>query len=170
MTNYESSEFLVDGSVAFDYDSLPYGEKLKIKALQGLDSLAASLNAISNVKAIEFQIQHLLDTTETFNAQMEAQTANFNAKLAVVNAQLEAKDAEIAQLKEQSNSTGSLQEQIVLLQQQIQDQTAARAEQQLEHQTAIQNLQAENAYLTERFNKLKGVLQNIDVLTDEVID
>ena len=56
MTNYESSEFLVDGSVAFDYDNLPYGEKLKIKALQGLDSLAASLNAISNVKAIEFQI------------------------------------------------------------------------------------------------------------------
>ena len=170
MTNYESSEFLVDGSVAFDYDSLPYGEKLKIKALQGLDSLAASLNAISNVKAIEFQIQHLLDTTETFNAQMEAQTANFNAKLAAVNAQLEAKDAEIAQLTEQSNSTGSLQEQIVLLQQQIQDQTAARAEQQLEHQTAIQNLKAENAYLTERFDKLKGVLQNIDVLTDEVID
>ena len=101
---------------------------------------------------------------------MEAQTTNFNAKLAVVNAQLEAKDEEIAQLKEQSNNNGSLQEQIVLLQQQIQDQTEAQAEQQLAHQTAIQNLQAENAYLTERFNKLKGVLQNIDVLTDEVID
>ena len=59
MTNspYESPEFLVDGSVARTYDELSYHDKIKVKALQGLDQLAASLNSIANVKAIEFQIK-----------------------------------------------------------------------------------------------------------------
>ena len=56
--DYESNEFLIDGSESFTYDQLSYHDKIKVKALQGLDQLAASLNAISNIKAIEFQINH----------------------------------------------------------------------------------------------------------------
>ena len=70
MSTYRTTEFLVDGDVNHTYEDLNYQEKLKIKALEGLDSLAASLNAISNIKAIEFQINHLNDVTTGFTDQL----------------------------------------------------------------------------------------------------
>ena len=79
MTNsYESPEFLIDGSVARTYDELSYHDKIKVKALQGLDQLAASLNSIANVKAIEFQINHLNTMTEGFTEQMSAKDAEIS--------------------------------------------------------------------------------------------
>ncbi|MEL0190451.1 MAG: hypothetical protein VW878_06470 [Candidatus Poseidoniales archaeon] len=113
MTNspYESPEFLVDGSVARTYDELSYHDKIKVKALEGLDQLAASLNSIANVKAIEFQINHLNTMTEGFSDQMAAkdneinqltsQLANIENTQAASRALLE---AEIASLKAANES------------------------------------------------------------------
>ena len=83
---YRSSDFLKSGDVTIEYEDLDYTNKLKIKALEGLDSLAASLNAISNIKAIEFQINHLNDMTTGFTDQLTA------------------KDNEIAHLQSQLNA------------------------------------------------------------------
>ena len=77
--DYESQEFLRDGNVSRTYDELSYHDKIKIKALQGLDQLAASLNAISNVKAIEFQINHLNTMTSGFTDQLEAKDAQIES-------------------------------------------------------------------------------------------
>ena len=144
--DYESNEFLVDGSESFTYDQLSYHDKIKVKALQGLDQLAASLNAISNVKAIEFQINHLNSMTSGFTEQLEA------------------KDAQIEQLTEQLLNIEETQaEQLEAIQN---SQAASKAL--LEAQ--ITELQASNAALAENFNKLKAVLTSIDSLTDEVID
>ena len=148
MTNspYESPEFLVDGSVARTYDELSYHDKIKVKALEGLDQLAASLNSIANVKAIEFQINHLNTMTEGFSAQMEA------------------KDAEIVQLTEQLSGIEATQaQQLAELQN---TQAASRALMEAE----IASLRAANESLQENFNKFKQVLTSIDSLTDEVID
>ena len=82
--DYESHEFLVDGSVARTYDELSYHDKIKVRALQGLDQLAASLNSISNIKAIEFQINHLNTMSEEFAEEMagkDAQIADLTAQL-----------------------------------------------------------------------------------------
>ena len=112
MTNsYESPEFLIDGSVARTYDELSYHDKIKVKALQGLDQLAASLNSIANVKAIEFQINHLNTMTEGFSEQMEAKDAEINqltSQLAnIENTQAASRallEAEIASLKAANDS------------------------------------------------------------------
>ena len=73
--DYESHKFLVDGSVSRSYDELNYHDKIKIKALQGLDKLVDSLNSIANVKAIELQINNLTTSSEGFAAQMVAKEA-----------------------------------------------------------------------------------------------
>ena len=109
--DYESNEFLVDGSVARTYDELSYHDKIKVRALQGLDQLAASLNAISNIKAIEFQINHLNEMSGGFNQQLEAKDAQIQAltnQLATIeNTQAASKallEAEIASLKAANES------------------------------------------------------------------
>lgn len=99
--DYESNEFLVDGSVSFNYDDLSYHDKIKIKALQGLDNLAANLNAIANIKAIEFQLSHLNEANAGFTEQLNA------------------KDGEIAAL------TSQLQEVQLNFQQQLSDMSEA---------------------------------------------
>jgi archaellum component FlaC len=113
MTNspYESPEFLVDGSVARTYDELSYHDKIKVKALEGLDQLAASLNSIANVKAIEFQINHLNTMTEGFSDQMAAKDSEINqltSQLAnIENTQAASRallEAEIASLKAANES------------------------------------------------------------------
>jgi chromosome segregation ATPase len=113
MTNssYESPEFLVDGSVARTYDELSYHDKIKVKALEGLDQLAASLNSIANVKAIEFQINHLNTMTEGFSDQMAAKDNEINqltSQLAnIENTQAASRalmEAEIASLRAANES------------------------------------------------------------------
>jgi chromosome segregation ATPase len=151
--DYESNEFLVDGSVARTYDELSYHDKIKVRALQGLDQLAASLNSIANVKAIEFQINHLNEMTSGFTEQMSA------------------KDDEIADLTDQLNNVASN------VQQQLADQ-AAQHQASLAQATAasalleaeLASLKAANESLKENFDKFKAVLTSIDHLTDEVID
>ena len=112
MTNsYESPEFLIDGSVARTYDELSYHDKIKVKALEGLDQLAASLNSIANVKAIEFQINHLNTRTEWFSEQMAAKDAEINELTSqlsnIENTQAASRalmEAEIASLKAANES------------------------------------------------------------------
>ena len=108
MTNspYESPEFLVDGDTTRSFEELSYHDKIKVKALEGLDKLAASLNSIANVKAIEFQINHLNNMTEGFTDQMsakDAEIASLNEQLATIeNTQAAGTallEAEIASLK-----------------------------------------------------------------------
>ena len=147
MTNsYESPEFLIDGSVARTYDELSYHDKIKVKALQGLDQLAASLNSIANVKAIEFQINHLNTMTEGFTEQMSA------------------KDVQIAQLNDQLSGIEAAQAQQLAEMQNTQAASKALME------AEIASLKAANESLTENFNRFKQVLTSIDHLTDEVID
>ena len=106
MTDYTSPEFLTTPMGSDAYEDLDWHNKIKIKALEGLDQLAANLNAIANIKAIEFQINHLNNMTEGFNDQLTA------------------KDNEIAHLQTQLNAIdqanaielSTLQEQIALLQ------------------------------------------------------
>lgn len=144
--DYESNEFLTDGSVSRTYDELSYHDKIKVRALQGLDQLAASLNAISNIKAIEFQINHLNEMSSGFTEQLEA------------------KDAQIAALTEQLTNISAHQEAALAA---LQDQATAQAALQ---EAEIASLRAANESLTENFNKFKSVLTSIDSLTDEVID
>ena len=106
MTDYTSPEFLTTPMGSDSYEDLDWHNKIKIKALEGLDQLAANLNAIANIKAIEFQINHLNDMTSGFTDQLTA------------------KDNEIAHLQTQLNAIdqanaielSTLQEQIALLQ------------------------------------------------------
>ena len=91
MTDYTSPEFLSTPSGSDAYDDLDWHNKIKIKALEGLDQLAANLNAIANVKAIEFQINHLNTISDGFNEQMAA------------------KDEQIATLTTQLNNIGNAQ-------------------------------------------------------------
>ena len=109
--DYESHEFLVDGSVARTYDELSYHDKIKVRALQGLDQLAASLNSIANVKAIEFQINHLNTMTEGFTEQMAAkddEISQLTTQLSSIeNSQAASRallEAEIASLKAANES------------------------------------------------------------------
>jgi chromosome segregation ATPase len=144
--DYESNEFLTDGSVSFNYDDLSYHDKIKVRALQGLDSLAASLNSISNIKAIEFQINHLNEMTSGFTDQLAA------------------KDTEIENLTQQLSNIESTQ--IAALENAVASANADAALLQAE----VAALKAANDSLTENFNKFKSVLTSIDHLTDEVID
>ena len=144
--DYKSNEFLTDGSVSFNYDDLSYHDKIKVRALQGLDSLAASLNSISNIKAIEFQINHLNEMTSGFTDQLAA------------------KDTEIENLTQQLSNIESTQ--IAALENAVASANADAALLQAE----VASLKAANDSLTENFNKFKSVLTSIDHLTDEVID
>jgi len=102
MTDYTSSEFLTTPMGSDAYEDLDWHNKIKIKALEGLDQLAANLNAIANIQAIEFQINHLNDMTTGFNDQLAA------------------KDDEIAHLQSQLNAIDHANEaQLTALQQQI---------------------------------------------------
>ena len=148
MTNspYTSSSFLTSGSENLNYNELDYNEKIKIKALEGLDQLAANLNAIANIKAIEFQINHLNSMTSGFTDQLTAkdeQIANLTQQLT---------DLETTQMAALEAAVQSAQADSALLQAQVASLTAA------------------NESLTENFNKFKSVLTSIDHLTDEVID
>ena len=147
MTNspYRSSDFLRSGDVSIEYEDLDYTNKLKIKALEGLDSLAASLNAISNIQAIEFQINHLNEMTSGFTEQMAA------------------KDAQIAHLNDRLTNIET--DHINELEALRNSQSAATALLEAE----VASLKAANESLTENFNKFKSVLTSIDQMTDEVI-
>ena len=102
MTDYTSSEFLTTPQGSDQYENLDWHNKIKIKALEGLDQLAANLNAIANIKAIEFQINHLNSMTTGFTDQLNE------------------KDAEIAHLQSQLNAIDHANEaQLTALQQQI---------------------------------------------------
>ena len=102
MTDYTSSEFLTTPMGSDSYEDLDWHNKIKIKALEGLDQLAANLNAIANIKAIEFQINHLNSMTTGFTDQLNA------------------KDEEIAHLQSQLNAIDHANEaQLTALQQQI---------------------------------------------------
>jgi|TARA_Y100000996_G_C22254167_1_gene533108 chromosome segregation ATPase len=102
MTDYTSPEFLTTPQGSDAYDDLDWHNKIKIKALEGLDQLAANLNAIANIKAIEFQINHLNSMTSGFTDQLSA------------------KDNEIASLQTQLNAIDHANEaQLTALQQQI---------------------------------------------------
>ena len=110
MTDYTSPEFLTTPMGSDSYEDLDWHNKIKIKALEGLDQLAANLNAIANIKAIEFQINHLNSMTEGFTDQLDA------------------KDAEIAHLQSQLNAIDHANDQqLAALQQQIVDLQAANA-------------------------------------------
>lgn len=91
MTDYTSPEFLTTPMGSDAYEDLDWHNKIKIKALEGLDQLAANLNAIANIQAIEFQINHLNNMTSGFNEQMAA------------------KDEQIATLTNQLNTIGNAQ-------------------------------------------------------------
>ena len=152
MTDYTSSEFLTTPMGSDSYEDLEWHNKIKIKALEGLDQLAANLNAIANIKAIEFQINHLNSMTDGFTDQLEAK----DNEIASLQTQLNAIDhANEAQLSELQNQVSTLQDANMNL-------TAA-------FQAQITELQASNAALSENFNKLKAVLTSIDQMTDEVI-
>ena len=146
MTDYTSPEFLTTPQGSDQYDDLDWHNKIKIKALEGLDQLAANLNAIANIKAIEFQINHLNDMSDGFNAQLAE------------------KDGKIAQLTNQLANIESTQ--IAALEAAV---ASANADSAL-LQAEIVALKAANASLQENFNKFKSVLTSIDTLTDEVID
>tara|TARA_Y100000994_G_scaffold237596_1_gene229329 strand:+ start:148 stop:588 length:441 start_codon:yes stop_codon:yes gene_type:complete len=146
MTDYTSPEFLTTPQGSDQYDDLDWHNKIKIKALEGLDQLAANLNAIANIKAIEFQINHLNSMTSGFNDQLTAkdeQIANLTQQLT---------DLETTQMAALEAAVQSAQADSALLQAQVASLTAA------------------NESLTENFNKFKSVLTSIDSLTDEVID
>ena len=152
MTDYTSPEFLTTPMGSDAYEDLDWHNKIKIKALEGLDQLAANLNAIANIKAIEFQINHLNDMTSGFNDQLTAK----DNEIASLQTQLNAIDhANDAQINELQNQVATLQDANLSL-------TAA-------FQAQITELQASNAALTENFNKFKSVLTSIDQMTDEVI-
>ena len=143
---YRSSEFLKAGDQTVQYEDLDYTNKLKIKALEGLDSLAASLNAISNIKAIEFQINHLNELSGDFTEQLAAKDAQIYALHQRLNG------IETEHINEMEALQNNNQAQVALFEAQI------------------ASLQAANESLTENFNKFKSVLTSIDSLTDEVID
>ena len=111
MTDYTSPEFLTTPMGSDAYDDLDWHNKIKIKALEGLDQLAANLNAIANIQAIEFQINHLNNMTSGFNEQMTAkdeQIASLTTQLNTIGqaqaAQQALLEAEVASLKAANES------------------------------------------------------------------
>ena len=153
MTDYTSPEFLTTPMGSDAYEDLDWHNKIKIKALEGLDQLAANLNAIANIKAIEFQINHLNNMSDGFNQQLTA------------------KDNEIAHLQTQLNAIDQANSQeLSTLQDEITQLKQFNAAQTSLHEAEIASLRSANESLTENFNRFKSVLTSIDHLTDEVID
>ena len=157
MTDYTSPEFLTTPMGSDSYEDLDWHNKIKIKALEGLDQLAANLNSIANIKAIEFQLNHLNNMSDGF----EAQLAEKDAQIEAVRKE---KDAELALLNQQLTNIESTQ--LVALEAAV---ASANADNALLQQE-IANLKSSNVTLQNNFNQLKSVLTSIDNLTDEVID
>ena len=101
MTDYTSPEFLTTPQGSDAYDSLDWHNKIKIKALEGLDQLAANLNAIANIKAIEFQINHLNSMTTGFTDQLNAKDEEISHLQTQLNAIDHANEEQLTSLKEQ---------------------------------------------------------------------
>ena len=108
MTDYTSSEFLTTPQGSDAYEDLDWHNKIKIKALEGLDQLAANLNAIANIKAIEFQINHLNSMTTGFTDQLNEKDAEIAHLQSQLNAIDHANQEEIAQLRETVNKFRSV--------------------------------------------------------------
>ena len=72
MSVYTTPEFLNDGSVNHNYEDLSYHEKLKIKALEGLENLAANLNAIANYKADQAALETQIADLQAQNVELQA--------------------------------------------------------------------------------------------------
>ena len=111
MTDYTSPEFLTTPMGSDAYEDLDWHNKIKIKALEGLDQLAANLNAIANIQAIEFQINHLNEITSGFTEQMSSkddEIAQLTSQLSTIeNTQAAGRallEAEIASLKAANES------------------------------------------------------------------
>ena len=152
MTDYTSPEFLTTPMGSDAYEDLDWHNKIKIKALEGLDQLAANLNAIANIKAIEFQINHLNSMTSGFNEQMAA------------------KDEQIASLTTQLNNVESnVQQQLADQAAQHQASLASASASSALLEAEVASLKAANESLSENFNKFKAVLTSIDQMTDEAI-
>ena len=164
MSDYQSPEFLTDiGNHSYTFDELSYHDKMKVKALEGLDKLASSLNAISNIKAIEFQLNHLNEMSDGFGAQLTAKDEEI-ATLQTTLTELQQQQAESnAQDAEQLLQT---QAQLVALQNQVTVLQSANTVLTSE----VSSLKDQNSTLSDNFNRLKSVLTSIDEMTDEVID
>ena len=175
---YHSPEFLVDGSVSKTYDQLPYGEKMQIKSLEALESLAANLNSLAVVKNLEFQLSTLTaDTTalqQQLSTQLQAKDAQIEALTEQVDTLTATKTAEVAALTQQVadlqasnvNATAGLQAQLTELKQSndaLQTENADQYQRNLDLQTQLSSL-------AEQLDKFKAVLHSIDDLTDEVTD
>ena len=192
MTDYTSPEFLTTSQGSDAYDNLDWHNKIKIKALEGLDSLAANLNAIANIKAIEFQLSHLNEANAGFTEQLNAkdqEIAALNEHLLQVQIDVqqqiadmtEANQAQIDQIV--ASSQAQIDEAMAASQAQVDAANAAIAANTADNQALIASnqasqallqaeiasLQAANQSLTENFNKFKSVLTSIDQMTDEVI-
>ena len=100
MTDYTSPEFLTTPMGSDSYEDLDWHNKLKIKALEGLDQLSANLNAIANIKAIEFQLNHLNNANAGFTEQLQAkdkEIAALNEHLLQVQIDVQQQIADMAE-------------------------------------------------------------------------
>ena len=164
MSDYQSPEFLTDvGNHSYTFEELSYHDKMKVKALEGLDRLASSLNAISNIKAIEFQLNHLNEMSDGFEAQLtekDTQIATLQTSLTDMQAATAVQDAQDQETILQTQAQlVALQNQVTVLQS---ANTVLTAE--------VSSLKDQNSTLSDNFNRLKSVLTSIDEMTDEAID
>ena len=99
-TDYTSPEFLTTPMGSDSYENLDWHNKIKIKALEGLDQLSANLNAIANIKAIEFQLNHLNNANAGFTEQLQAkdkEIAALNEHLLQVQIDVQQQIADMAE-------------------------------------------------------------------------
>ena len=140
MTDYTSPEFLTTPMGSDSYENLDWHNKIKIKALEGLDQLSANLNAIANIKAIEFQLNHLNNANAGFTEQLQAK----DAEIAALNEHLLQVQIDVQQqIADMAEANQAQIDQITAFSQEQIDQMAASSQSQINE--AIESSQAQVA-------------------------
>lgn len=142
--NYQSSEFLTDGSHSYEFSQLNYQDKISVLSLIALEKLSTSLEAIANVQTLSenvLQIQESNELLTSTNELMQQQLIDLAAE----------KDALQNQIDDQNNNTTFLQGQVVSLS---------------ESNAALNN---QLNTVTTRLNAFESLVRQIDTLTDEAV-
>ena len=181
MTDYTSPEFLTTPMGSDSYENLDWHNKIKIKALEGLDQLSANLNAIANIKAIEFQLNHLNNANAGFTEQLQAkdqEIASLNEHLLQVQIDVqqqisdmaEANQAQIDQITASSQaqidqiydaSQAQIDQAIASSQAQVAEANATLAANTADNQAQIASNQAAQALLQAEIASLKAANESL---------
>ena len=151
MNDYQSSEFLRDGSHVYEYEKLNYQEKLKILSVIALEKLSNSLDSIAKVQGLSENVEDLLASREELQAANDSPTERVTTLQGGTVEQQQ-------QLVSLHSQISQLQADKTLLQASLNSVSAGR-----------DDLQTQLNNVTARLNSFESLVRQIDTLTDEAV-